>query len=111
MAKADNAATTPDRGLVRLAGSFTDTTAGGWVAMPGCTYVNLTLSGTFVATIQWETSFDGGDTVVPLTDLTGAPAAYSSPGARLAFIAETDQLVRARPLSFTSGPVGWRVST
>jgi hypothetical protein len=111
MAKADNAATTPDRALVRAAGAISSAAAGAWVAMPCNTFFNVVLAGTFSAVVVVECSYDGGDTVVPLCDESGQPASYTSPGSRAGRANETDTLVRVRAATYLSGTINWRISS
>lgn len=72
---------------------------------------NVSLWGTFVATVQLERSFDGGTTWLPTAeDTTGAAAAYSAPVSLVADEPEHQVLHRLNCTAWTSGTVNYRLS-
>lgn len=91
-----------------VSGSFTATASGG--SMPVAGYFNIVLSGTFVATIAAEYSFDGGTTWVPALTLDGLPATFTTAGAVLGHQPEPNTLARLRCTAYTSGQADWRLS-
>ena len=71
----------------------------------------VVLSGTFVAIVVIEVSYDGGATWVPvLSTATGTAVALSAPGVYPYRQGEAGVLTRLRCSSLTSGTVTWRVS-
>ncbi|MBW8268280.1 hypothetical protein [Caldovatus aquaticus] len=99
----------PDLARRVATGSFTGTGAGAWMEVGGSAF-NVVLSGTFVATVVGEYSFDGGVTAVPATTRDGAEFSVAAPGAWTGEQPEPGVLFRLRCASFTSGTVAWRIS-
>jgi hypothetical protein len=72
---------------------------------------NLTVSGTFVATIAAERSFDGGTTWVPVwADGGGVALIFTGPASHIMVEPESGVLWRLRASAFTSGSAAARVS-
>lgn len=72
---------------------------------------NFVLTGTFVATVILEKSFDLGATWVPLSvDNVGTPNAYTAPLAILVNEPESVPVYRLRCSAWTSGQVNYRLS-
>lgn len=71
---------------------------------------NITLSGTFVATVALERSFDLATTWNPITYIDGSPvqwtAAVSTPFEEI----EDGVVYRLNCIAFVSGSVNWRLS-
>lgn len=99
----------PDLARLVETGSFTAAVAGDWVQVGGANF-NVVLSGTFVATVVGEYSFDGGTTAVPALTKEGAEFSASAPGAWPGCQPEPGVLFRLRCSAFTSGQVDWRIS-
>lgn len=72
---------------------------------------NLTVSGTFVGTVQLERSFDGGTTYVPISGATlGTTATYTAPTTLVGVETERGVLYRANCTAYTSGTINVRIS-
>ncbi len=72
---------------------------------------NISVYGTFVATIQIERSFDGGSNWIPLSkDSSGSNASYTAPFTFPAFEPERGVLYRLNCTSYTSGTATYRIS-
>lgn len=101
---------TRDVGGSRLvaSGAFTSTTTG--IAFPGVVGDrNVTISGTFVATIVPERSFDDGATWFPVTYIDGSAISWTAPCSTPLPEAEPGVWLRLK-CTFTSGTVNWRLS-
>lgn len=70
---------------------------------------NVSLWGTFVATVQLERSFDGGTTWLPLTAL-GSSLAFTAPCSEVFEETEEGVAYRLNCTAFTSGTVNYRLS-
>ena len=103
--------TEPDLALVPATGSLTSTTAGASVSDLGPGSFNLSLWGTFSATVALERSFDGGTTFLPLSvDAYGTAIALTAPCSLVVDEPEAGVLYRVRASAYTSGTVSWRLS-
>lgn len=72
---------------------------------------NVSIWGTFVATVQLQRSFDGGSTWIPCCqDATGALANYSAPMSMIASEPEHQVFYRVACTAYTSGAVNYRLS-
>ena len=90
-------------------GAFSGTGAGAGVAL--CGPFNLSVWGTFVATVVVERSFDGGTTWLPLSlDTYGTTVSLTAPCSLIVSEPETGVLYRLRCSAFTSGTASWRLS-
>lgn len=69
---------------------------------------NASLTGTFVATMQLERSFDGGVTFQPLT-AGGTPITYTTIMSESFYEPEIDALYRWRCTAYTSGTITCRI--
>ena len=99
----------PDIGRGRVAGSFTGT--GNSDAMQVRGGVNITLSGTFVATVQPQRSFDGGTTWHSLATLDGfAVRSFTAPISLPLWEPEEGVLYRLACTAYSSGTVVYRLS-
>jgi hypothetical protein len=98
-----------DIGIGRVEGSFT--ASGQSAGMVAGRAVNLTLSGTFVATVTLERSFDGGTTWHPVFTSDGLVARqFTAPISLTAYEPEEGVLYRLNCNSYTSGTVTYRMS-
>lgn len=92
-----------------LTGQFTGAGAGASMSFTG-TY-NVTISGTFVAAVALQRSFDQGVTWHTMAnDVYGTPASFTGPITFIAFEAEDGVLHRLNCTSWTSGTIDWRLS-
>lgn len=89
-------------------GVFSATGAGEAVVMVGA--FNITLWGTFSATIAFERSFDAGTTWIPVAFPDGTPITYTAPGSGSWGEIEAGVYYRLRCSSYTSGAASWRIS-
>lgn len=72
---------------------------------------NVTLTGTYVATVVIERSFDGGSTFSPLPlDTAGTANAYTAPVTLVINETEAGVFYRVRCSAYTSGTVTYRIS-
>ena len=71
---------------------------------------NISLWGTFVATIQLERSFDGGTTWLPLTAMGNQIYQFSAPCSETCVETEAGVLYRWNCTAYTSGTVNHRIS-
>lgn len=93
-----------------LTGSLSAAGASASIALYG--RFNLTLSGTFSATVQLQRSFDGGTTWVERTiDTTGAAASFTAPVSLSLFEPERGVIYQLDVTAYTSGTVNFRLST
>jgi len=73
---------------------------------------NVSLWGTFTATVIIERSFDGGVTFLPLpTDTIGTQNAYTAPVTLTVNEPEPGAIYRLRCSSFGAGPVNYRMAS
>jgi hypothetical protein len=70
---------------------------------------NLSIWGTFVATLRLVRSFDGGTTWIPCT-YGGAPVVFSAASSEVISAPEAGVIYALEVLTYTSGPVNWRAS-
>ena len=71
---------------------------------------NVSVWGTFVATVALERSFDGGTTWIRVTFSDGGILAYTAPASAVWSEAEYGVMFRLRCTAYTSGTVHWRLS-
>lgn len=72
---------------------------------------NVSVWGTFVATVQLERSFDGGlNWIVVSQDGAGTPASYSAAASVVATEPEVGPIYRLNCTGYTSGTVNYRIS-
>jgi hypothetical protein len=101
-----------------VSGSFTGTGQSASFQLPGNRgpamlpiLLNITLSGTFSATVVVERSFDDGSTWHPVAKNTdGDAASYTAPLSLSAAECETPMLYRLNCTSYSSGTVTYRIS-
>jgi hypothetical protein len=73
---------------------------------------NVSISGTFVATVQIERSFDNGSTWLPVTaDAGGTPMMFSGPVSFPMYEPEPGVVYRVNVTSYTSGSLTARLSS
>jgi hypothetical protein len=98
-----------DIGIGRVEHSFTAT--GQSATMVGRGAINFTLSGTFVATVAIERSFDGGTTWHPVFTPDGLIArSFTAPVSTWTWEGEAGVLYRLNCTAFTSGTAVARLS-
>jgi hypothetical protein len=97
-------------GFVQGTGAFTAT--GGGAAVPIARHgdLNLSLWGTFAATVTLERSYDGGSTWLPLTYLDGVALSWTAPMSTAFSVEDPGASYRFNCTAFTSGTVNWRIS-
>lgn len=71
---------------------------------------NVTLSGTFGATLQLERSFDNGSTWVPYTYIDGSSMTWSAPMSTSFAEGEQGVEYRLNCTSYSSGTIAYRIS-
>ncbi len=92
-----------------VAGSFAGTGQSAAVAVAG--RFNINLSGFGTATVKVERSFDAGSTWhVASRDAAGTEASYTANASLVADEPETGVLYRLNCMSFSSGPIAYRIS-
>jgi len=96
-------------GYVAGDGTFTATGNGASVPLARRGDLNFSLSGTFVATIVPQRSFDGGSTWLPLTYVDGSAISWTAPMSTPIPASELGVLWRLA-CTWTSGTVTWRIS-
>lgn len=97
-------------GYVAGDGSFTASGNGASVpVVRRASDMNVSLSGTFVATIVPQRSFDGGTTWLPLTYVDGSAISWTAPMSTPIPAPELGTLWRLA-CTWTSGTVTWRLS-
>lgn len=92
----------------RGTGALSSAASGTAVPLRSGTY-NLTIWGTFVATLVVEYSFDAQVTWVAATTLDGVPASFTSPISVVGDQPEANTYARVRCSSYTSGTANWRI--
>lgn len=100
----------PDAAGRVASGTFTGTGVGAALQPAMNRGFNLSIWGTFVATITLQRSFDGGTTYIPVTYSDGTQINYSVPGSGSWQEAESGVLYALNCTAFTSGTVNWRLS-
>lgn len=70
---------------------------------------NVSLSGTFAATVVPERSFDGGNTWLPVTYIDGSAISWTAPMSAVLYEPEKGTLTRLT-CTWTSGTVTYRIS-
>lgn len=92
-----------------VSGTFTGTGNSSGAQFMGA--FNVTLSGTYVATVILERSFDGGATYMPVsTDTVGTANAYTAPMSLVVNENEPGTFYRLRCSAYTSGTVTYRAA-
>ena len=92
-----------------VAGSFTSSTTGAAQTFWG--YLNVSVWGTFVGTVQLERSFDGGTTWIVISrDVVGALSPLTAPGSFVTFEPEHQVQYRLNCTAYTSGTISYRLS-
>ena len=77
----------------------------------GSGYFNITLYGTFTATVVVQRSFDAGSTWHTVSqDATGADASYTAPMSLVALEPEHGTMYRLNCTAYSSGTVNYRLS-
>jgi hypothetical protein len=71
---------------------------------------NVTLTGSFVATITHERSFDAGATWIQSSFSDGTPVQFTAPMSTTWSEPEAGVIYRLRCIAYTSGTVVWRLS-
>lgn len=92
----------------KASGSLSSVTAGASIQMTGA--FNLALSGTFVATLSQERSFDGGTTWISVTFANGSPVTFTAPVSVQWYEPQAGVLHRVKCSAYTSGVINWRLS-
>jgi len=82
----------------------------GQAASFGVGPVNVTVSGTFSATVQIERSVDAGTTYAPVAIDSATPLSLTAPVALSIHSAEAGTLFRSKVTSYTSGTAKVRIS-
>ena len=102
---------TPDQALMQpQTVSVTSATRFAFTQPIGGVY-NVTITGTFVATVQLERSFDGGATYAPISGPTlGTTATFTAPTTFVGNETERGVLYAVNCTAFTSGTATVRVS-
>jgi hypothetical protein len=100
--QAQDMANAVSEALLDVAGAVTP-----WLAFTGT--CNLAISGTFVAEIVLERSFDGGETAIGATNL-GVLVVFTGPASELILNRESGVLHRLRMRARTSGAALCRLS-
>src|SRR4051812_43151689 len=95
-------------GYVKGTGSFTATGTGTSVPVVRRGDFNISLQGTFTATVALQRSFDG-TTWETLTYIDGSAISWTAPMSSLFSEPEQGSLYRFNCTSYTSGTVNWRV--
>lgn len=77
----------------------------------GSGYFNVTVYGTFTATVAVQRSFDAGATWHTVSqDATGADAAYTAPMSLVALEPEHGVVYRLNCTAYSSGTINYRMS-
>lgn len=91
--------------------SFRPSPGSPFVHKNGSGYFNMSLWGTFTATVKLQRSFDAGVTWLTVSqDATGAEAAYTSELSVVCLEPETNVLYRLNCTAYSSGTVNYRLS-
>ena len=97
-----------------VTGSFTATGVSSPLVSPRADLIfnsfNLSIFGTFSATVQLQRSFDGGVTWLPRTVAGSAAYSYTAPCSEIIPEQEVGVLYRLDCSSYTSGTVNYRIS-
>lgn len=99
-----------------FAGHFANTgTSGAVGAGPGARLIrkgafNVSIWGTFVATLRLERSFDGGTTWLPVTNEGGTVRSWTAPVSTSFTEEELSVMYRLNCTAWTSGVAEWRIS-
>lgn len=91
-----------------LTGTFGSAAAGAEIIIDGD--FNISLWGTFVATVLVEKSYDGSTWIGVSRDAAGTAASYTAPASVVLREPETNVRYRLRCGAYTSGTVNWRIS-
>lgn len=91
--------------------SFTPIPGSNKAQQHGAGYFNMSLWGTFTATVKLQRSFDAGTTWLTVSqDATGADASYTAALSVVAIEPETGVLYRLNCTAYSSGTVNYRIS-
>jgi hypothetical protein len=96
-------------GYVQGTGTFTATGGGTAVPIARRGDLNISLWGTFTATVTLERSYDGS-TWLPLTYLDGVALSWTAPMSTAFTVSDAGASYRFNCTAFTSGTVNWRIS-
>jgi len=96
-------------GYVVGTGSFTASGAGTTVPLARPGYFNISLQGTFVATVVLQRSFDGS-TWETITYSDGSSLSWSAPFSSIWSEPGDGVSYRFNCTAYTSGTVNWRIS-
>lgn len=100
----------PASGVTAVSGTFVATgQSATFIPIAGRAF-NISLWGTFVATVQLERSFDGGTTWLPLTAAGTQLYVWTAPASELAQDDEYGVRYRLNCTAYTSGTVNYRIS-
>ncbi len=100
-----------DKAHYVAADTFGDTGEGAWLEAVSGRLVNISLWGTFSATVTLERSFDGGTTAVPVSsDTIGTASSYTAPASIQIRDDEPGVVYRLNCTAYVSGTVSWRIS-
>lgn len=95
--------------IALLSGSFGGTGQSTSIELKG--QFNLTISGTFTATVALQRSFDAGSSWHTLSrDSAGNAASYTAPCSMIAEEIEDGVLYRLNCTAYTSGTAAYRIS-
>lgn len=97
-------------GNTPLTGTLASATSSGSFVPVADRDFNLTLSGTFVATLRLDRSFDRGVTWFPLTYIDGSALTWTAPMSSAIGEDEAGVYYRLTASSYTSGTVTYRIS-
>jgi hypothetical protein len=98
-------------GYVQGTGTFTATGGGAAVPVVRRGDLNISLWGTFTATVTIERSYDGGSTWLPLTYLDGVALSWTAPMSTAFTVSDAGASYRFNCTAYTpSGTVNWRIS-
>lgn len=102
----------PPSGVTPVTGTFSGTgsSANFTPVYSASRYINLTISGTFVATMQFKRSFDNGVTWFPLTADGTLISQFTSPVSEQFSETESGVLYKLECTAYTSGSPVYRIS-
>jgi hypothetical protein len=95
-------------GGISSTGTFSATGVAGSIRVDRGSF-NVSLWGTFVATVRVERSFDGGTTWLPITAL-GSAINFTAPCSEIFMEPEVGILYQLDCTSYGTGTVNWRIS-
>lgn len=97
-------------GSTPITGSFTASGRSAPFTARAARGINVTLAGTFGATVSLQRSFDGGTTWSPLTVAGSAWASFTGPVSEIAWEDPEDAVLYSLLCAWTSGTVNYRLS-